>query len=167
MLDHRSARWNIDGARSGRAYGRGTATTRRPEGQACFDGVEEIADGVGTTGKLDSHQDTVLFVHDREVFSVLAVDVFGHIDGTRVAALAEVVTGLVEGGGTLGAVADVTVKLFDYELLGVVHVADDEGRLDDFSLARHGLGTGRTGLNPRRAAWSFYGDEVTVDIVLG
>ena len=167
MLDHRSARWNIDGARSRGADGRGTATTRRLEGQACFDGVKEVANGVGSTGKLDSHQDTVLFVHDREVFSVLAVEVFGHIDGTRVATLAEVVTGLVEGSSTLGAVADVAVKLFHYELFGVVHVADDEGRLDDFSLARHGLGTGRTGLKTRRAAWSFYGDGVRVDIVLG
>jgi hypothetical protein len=84
-----------------------------------------------------------------------------------VAALAEVVSLLVESGGTLAAVANVTIKFVNYELLSVVHVADDERRLDDFGLARHGVGASQTWLTPQRPARSFYGDGVRVDIVLG
>jgi hypothetical protein len=86
----------------------------------------------------------------------------------RVATLTQAIFACFESGGTLGAVADVALKIVDYQLLRVVHIADDEGRFDNLGLAGHDVGAGQTWLTPRRGpARSFYGDGVRVDIVLG
>jgi hypothetical protein len=117
-----------------------TAATRRSKTHALVNVLDQRASMRTLAQELDSHRLLVLLVHNREVFSIHAVEVLGNIDGAVLATLTEGVGARLEGQGALSAVAHMAIKVVDNQLFVVVEVAHHNGRLDDLDGARHGVG---------------------------
>lgn len=117
-----------------------TAATRRSKTHALVNVLDQHASIRTLAQELDSHRLVILPVHNREVFSIHAVEVLGDIDGAVLATLTEGIGGRLESQGALSAVAHMALKVVDNQLLVVVEVAHHDGRLDDLDGGRHGVG---------------------------
>jgi hypothetical protein len=116
------------------------AATRRGETHALVNVLDQCP-SVGTlVQELDPHRLVVLLVHNREVFSVHAVEIFGDIGGAVLATLTEGIVGRLESEGALSAVARMALKVIDNQLFVVVEVAHHDGGLDDLDGGRHSVG---------------------------
>lgn len=130
---------------------RGT-TTRRSKTHALVDVFDQCA-SVGTLAQgLDSHRLAVFLVHDREVFSIDAVDVIGDDLGAALATLTEGITAGLEGEGAGSAVAHMALEFVDDQLFVVVEVAHHDGGLDDLDGAGHCVGAADSEEPPSEAA---------------
>jgi hypothetical protein len=117
-----------------------TAATGRSKTHALVNVLDQRASMRTLAQHLDPHRLVVFLVHNREVFSVHAVEVLGDIDGAVLTPLTEGIVGRLEGKGALSAVAHMALKVVDDQLFVVVEVAHHDGRLDDLDGGRHGVG---------------------------
>jgi hypothetical protein len=113
------------------------------DAQALFEGCEKLAGGEGVPGQLHPCRLAALKVHSREVLAALAEDVVAESAGAGVARFAECKAILVclDSVGAEAAVAGMTLKVVDHQLLVVLEVTHDGERIYYVDWGRHCVGS--------------------------